>query len=76
MIVTEKEANEVDEYIETLHKTNPKLASLIKELWLDVKDKPNDYYDQEISVILENMIERAVQKLIREFSEKWYVNEN
>lgn len=75
-IPSEQELSEIDDYISSLEKANPKLASIMKELWSNIKDNPNDFLDQDISVVLEGMINRTIQTLINDFSKKWSVNES
>lgn len=76
MIPSEQESNEIDDYIDSLEKSNPKLASIMKKLWINVKNNPNDFLDQDISVVLETMINKTIQSLLHDFSKKWYVNES
>lgn len=73
---TEEELNEVDEYIMSLEKSNPKLAHIMKNMWNKIKENPNDFIDQDVSVILESMINQTIQSLIHEFSKKWYLDES
>lgn len=71
----EKAIREIEQYLEDLAKNNPKLAQLMKDLWEDIQRDPESYRDQNISVLLEEMIQKTTYKLIEEFSNKWYVKE-
>lgn len=71
----EKAVKEVEKYLEDLAKNNPKLAQLMKDLWEDIKRDPEAYRDQNVSVLLEEMIQKTNDKLIEDFSNKWYVQE-
>lgn len=71
----EKALKEVEQYLEDLAKNNPKLAQLMKDLWDNIQRDPESYRDQNVSVLLEDMIQTAVEKLIRHFSKKWHVND-
>ena len=64
------------EKIDDLAKNNEKLAKLIQSLWQDVTLDPEKYRDQNISNILENMIQDEQFRVVKDFSEKWQVNEN
>ena len=70
----DKEA--VDNYIESLEKTNPNLAQIITELWREVQANPENYRGQSIANILDQMIEAVIQQHIRVFSKRWYVGED
>lgn len=48
--VQDKEA--VDNYIQSLEKTNPNLAQIITELWREVQEHPESYRGQSIANIL------------------------
>ena len=70
----DKEA--VDNYIQSLEKTNPNLAQIITELWREVQDYPESYRGQSIANILDQMIEEVIQQHIQVFSKRWYVGED
>lgn len=74
---TDKKAvDEVNKYLDDLGKSNPKLANLLEELWNRIQDDPEAYRDQNISVLLENLIQETTYELVEEFSDKWQVNED
>ena len=66
----------VDNYIESLEKTNPNLAQIITELWREVQEHPESYRGQSIANILDQMIEAIIQQHIQVFSKRWYVGED
>lgn len=66
----------VDNYIQSLEKTNPNLAQIITELWREVQDYPESYRGQSIANILDQMIEAVIQQHIQVFSKRWYVGED
>ena len=70
----DKEA--VDNYIQSLEKTNPNLAQIITELWSEVQEHPESYRGQSIANILDQMIEAVIQQHIQVFSKRWYVGED
>lgn len=70
----DKEA--VDNYIQSLEKTNPNLAQIITELWREVQEHPESYRSQSIANILDQMIEAVIQQHIQVFSKRWYVGED
>lgn len=71
----ERAMKEVEQYLEDLAKNNLKLAQLMKDLWENIKQDPESYRDQNVSVLLEEMIGKTTYKLIEDFSHKWYVKE-
>lgn len=66
----------VDNYIQSLEKTNPNLAQIITELWSEVQEHPESYRGQSIANILDQMIEAVIQQHIQVFSKRWYVGED
>lgn len=70
-----KASLEVNRYIDDLAKNNVKLAELVRYLWEDVQLNPENYRDKNISLLLEEMIQRTQQEAIHEFSKKWAVDE-
>ena len=66
----------VDNYIQSLEKTNPNLAQIITELWREVQEYPESYRGQSIANILDQMIEAVIQQHIQVFSKRWYVGED
>ena len=66
----------VDNYIQSLEKTNPNLAQIITELWREVQEHPESYRGQSIANILDQMIEAVIQQHIQVFSKRWYVGED
>lgn len=73
--LNEKATKEVDKYISDLGKSNPKLARLIEDLWLDFQNDRDKYQDQNISVLLENRIQASNYEKVEDFADKWCVNE-
>lgn len=74
--VSEKTVKEVNKYINDLGKSNPRLARLIEELWLDFQANQKAYTDENISMLLENKIQSSTYENIEEFADKWSVNED
>lgn len=70
-----KAVEEVSKYINDLEKSNPKLANLMKELWDDIQNNPESYRDQNISILLEDMIQKTKYHFVEEFAQEWCVNE-
>lgn len=71
-----KATEEVNHYLEDLGKSNPKLAFLMSELWRDIQKEPENYRDQNISYVLEDMIQQTQHDVIHDLSEKWHVQED
>ncbi len=71
----DKAVAEVNKYIDDLEKHNQKLANLMRKLWHDIQDAPEQYRDQNVSVLLENMIQTTKYELVENFAQKWSVNE-
>lgn len=71
----EKAIHEVNQYLRDLERNNPKLAYLMKQLWDKIQREPEEYRDQNVSILLENMIQSTNYTLIEDFSKKWCVKE-
>ncbi|WP_242302727.1 type I restriction endonuclease subunit R [Bacillus cereus group sp. BfR-BA-01361] len=72
----EKATAEVNRYINDLSKRNPKLADIMRELWDNIRQDPENYRDQNVSNLLENMIQDSLYDVIQDFSQKWHVKED
>lgn len=70
-----KAAAEVERYLETLAKNNAVLADLMQALWSDIQLNPENYRDQNVSQILEEMKADVEKTAIDQFSNKWQVKE-
>lgn len=72
----EKAMKEVEQYLTDLAKNNEKLAELMKELWSNILRNPEEYRGQNVSILLEEMIQQTSYKLVENFSKKWHVKED
>ena len=57
--LSDKDIETVDNYIQSLERTNPKLAEIIRNLWKEVQANPKDYQGQSITGVLDTMIEAS-----------------
>ena len=71
----EKATTEVNKYIEDLSRNNPKLANLMQNLWNSIRQNPEHYRDQNVSYLLQDMIEDTKYNVMQDFSQKWHVEE-
>ena len=65
---------EIEKYIDELIATNPKLGMLLKQLWERIKKNPEEFKDKKVSHILESMRKEAMDNILTEFTEEWYVS--
>ncbi|MCM1525368.1 MAG: type I restriction endonuclease subunit R [Ruminococcus sp.] len=65
--------DEINKYIENLLSTNPKLGGLMKKLWENISENPEDFKDKRVSYILEDMRKDAIDSVITAFAEEWCV---
>lgn len=70
-----KAMEEVNKYIIDLRKSNKKLARLVEDLWFDIQNNRELYRDQNISVILEKMIQSSNYERVGSFANMWCINE-
>jgi len=75
-LIGKKEKSLVDNYIEDLNKSNPKLSSLISKLWQNVQADAKSYQGQSVTHKLDEMIELTTQKKIRETADYWQIGED
>ena len=75
-IIGKKEKSLVDNYIEDLNKSNPKLSSIISKLWQDVQADAKSYQGQSVTHKLDEMIELTTQQKIRETADYWQIGED
>ena len=69
-----KKLNEIKEIIAAYSEDNPKLGSLLESILEDIVNNSEKYENQDVSVIINQMRQSAIDKEIRMFSEKWFVD--
>lgn len=72
----EKATAEVNGYIDELAKSNPKLSRVMQSLWDSIRNDPEQYRNQNVSNVLEDMIQNEQYEFIQDFSDKWKVEED
>ncbi|MDD7361123.1 MAG: hypothetical protein PUG82_00630 [Streptococcus alactolyticus] len=69
-----KKLNEIKEIIAAYSEDNSKLGSLLESILEDIVNNSEKYENQDVSVIINQMRQSAIDKEIRLFSEKWFVD--
>lgn len=69
-------SQEVTEYIDRLRIENAKLAGLMSQLWQDIQKDPNTYRGKNINELLNDMITSTIDHLVKNFAQKWAVQED
>ncbi len=72
-LIGRKERDLVDNYIEDLNKSNPKLSGMISQLWQDVQTDTEQYQGQSVAHKLDEMIEKTTQQKIQETADYWKI---
>lgn len=72
----QKKIDEVKQYVEELHKENPKVADIMSSLIYEIEMDEKKYKGQSILNIVENMKNDCVDKVITDFCEKWYASKD
>lgn len=72
----DKAMAEVNQYINELSKSNPKLSVIMNTLWDSIRKDPETYRNQNVSNVLEDLIQEEEQEFIQDFSHKWQVEED
>lgn len=65
--------NEINEYIEELLSSNPKLGVLMQKLWEDISENPDAFKDKRVSYVLADMRKEAIDSVLTAFAEEWCV---
>lgn len=72
-LIGRKERDLVDNYIEDLNKSNPKLSGMISQLWQEVQTDTKQYQGQSVAHKLDEMIEKTTQQKIHETADYWKI---
>ncbi|AOY18376.1 DEAD/DEAH box helicase [Bacillus sp. ABP14] len=70
---SQKMVDEINQYIRWLKKSNPNLAEIMEELWTNIQANPENYRDQYVSSLLEEMIQQTINALLDTFVQTWWV---
>lgn len=62
---------EITQYTEELLNANPKLGALMQSLWQKVQENPDEFRDMRVSYVLSEMRKEAIDRVLRDFAEKW-----
>lgn len=73
--ITSKERNLVNNYIEDLNKSNPKLSGIISQLWQEVQADTEEYHGQSVAHKLDEMIEKTTQEKIHKVANYWKIGQ-
>lgn len=73
--ITSKERNLVNNYIEDLNKSNPKLSGIISQLWQEVQVDTEEYQGQSVAHKLDEMIEKTTQEKIHKVANYWKIGQ-
>lgn len=65
--------NEINEYIEELLLTNPKLGDLMWKLWKNISENPDEFKEKRVSYILADMRKEAIDSVLATFADEWCV---
>lgn len=65
---------EITKYIEELLSTNPKLGTLMQQLWDKVQENPDEFKDRRVSYVLAEMRKEAIDSVLTAFAEEWCVS--
>lgn len=70
----DKNADVIREYLRTLAKSNPKLATIIEDVWKQVKGAPLNYVNQSVMVLIEKEVRKVVISKLVDVSNTWYAS--
>lgn len=72
----QKKIEEVRQYVQELHKENPKVADIMSNLITDIEKDENKYKGQSILNIVESMKHRCIEQVITDFCLIWYASKD
>lgn len=72
----QKKIDEVKQYVEELHKVNPKVADIMEDLISDIEKDENKYRGKSILNIVENMKQKCIEKVMDDFCLVWYTSKD
>ncbi len=72
----QKKIEEVKQYVEELHKENPKVADIMSGLICEIEKDENKYKGQSILNIVENMKHDCIDKVITDFCVTWHASKD
>lgn len=72
----QKRIGEAKQYIEELHKQNPKVADIMADLIYEIELDDKKYRDKSIYNIVENTKRECIDKIITEFCVEWYASKD
>ena len=64
---------EINKYIEDLISTNPKLGALMRKLWENINNNPDEFKDKRVSHILADMRKETIDNVLLAFADEWCV---
>lgn len=71
-----QDSSEIDDCIEDLSQTNKPLATIVSQLWQNVKAHPENYAGQQVDQLLNEMIDQAYNQQLAAFADKYNVDLN
>jgi len=71
-----KAVEEVNKYINELSNTSPQLSNMIRKLWNNIRNDPENYRNQNVSNLLEEMIQEVEGQEQEKFVDRWVVKED
>ncbi len=70
----QQKMDEVKQYVEELHRENPKVADLMSDLLCEIELDESKYKGQSILHIVEKMKQDCIDKLVTDFCIVWYAS--
>lgn len=68
----QKKIDEAKQYVEKLHKENPKVAAIMSDLIYEIEMDENKYKGQSILNTVENMKQECIEQVVTDFCVEWY----
>lgn len=72
----ERQKEDITKYIQTMQNNNPRLGSIMMELWQRALSAPQEYKGQNLMVLLENTKKNSLNTIIHNICAKWQLDED
>src|SRR5574344_1144585 len=67
---------EIEKYIDTLAKDNPKLGGIILTFWKHLKANPELYKGKQAIEVIDQCVEKAIDDEVSAFAKKWFLSKD
>ncbi len=71
---TSKLVKAINEDIDRYEKTNPARAEILKNLWQDYQQRPEEFINRRLIDVMNERIENTIHAVVTQFAQEWCIN--